>query len=401
MNPLPRQNWPLIRLLLLPMIIADDYYFAQPSIAYSSEKTGEYSRALTPRFSALNLDPVNDSTQHDQLDDATARSIPDGPFSRRVILAIALGGSICLVWLCFDWVTTPSAEPSELIEDLRTLDRSTWPNAYALSNKLARDKDDRIKQDAATAAQLASVLRAHLAADSGDPQRIQLCVFLCRALGEFKTAEALPALTSAASTRRRDAEIDIQRAAIEAFAVLAHNLGPEVLRENDLAMAATLDAAESHGETNERDAQLKPLRSTAAFALGVIGGPTALEKLKRMLIDADSNTRYNAATGLARHGKAEAIPVLIEMLDTHCSASLSSDEPEDAVRWRRQLVITNAIQATRQLAAANPGADISTLNTALEQLQSSDVPTSVSMEARDAVLSMKAARADAQSGYAD
>ena len=59
---------------------------------------------------------------------------------------------------------------------------------------------------------------------------------------------------------------------------------------------------------------MKTLRSSATFALGVIGGPGAGERLGQLVEDGDDDVRYNAAIGLARQGADAAWQPLEEML---------------------------------------------------------------------------------------
>ena len=46
-----------------------------------------------------------------------------------------------------------------------------------------------------------------------------------------------------------------------------------------------------------------PLRGSAAFTLGVLGGDEAVERLVQLVADDTNDVRYNAAIGLARQGR--------------------------------------------------------------------------------------------------
>jgi HEAT repeat protein len=112
------------------------------------------------------------------------------------------------------------------------------------------------------------------------------------------------------------------------------------------------------------------LRAVAAYALGVIGGDQAIERLEQMLHDSYPNARYNAATGLARIGNAKCVGVLKEMLDpTNPLAYKDEINPNDQAH-KRVTVLLNGMSATLHLAAANPSADLTSLKTAIENLAS-------------------------------
>jgi HEAT repeat protein len=113
------------------------------------------------------------------------------------------------------------------------------------------------------------------------------------------------------------------------------------------------------------------IRAVAAFALGVIGGDEALTRLKLMLVNAYPNARYNAATGLARHGDAACVPVLKEMLDPDNRQSASDENNDRDKDRKRATVLMNGVRATLIYADANPQADLTQLKAALKSLSES------------------------------
>jgi HEAT repeat protein len=180
---------------------------------------------------------------------------------------------------------------------------------------------------------------------------------------------------------------------LEAIAVLATNVGPRNLRENEQLMEAVLTASEERGEGAIEKRRRDDLRTTAAFTLGVIGGNRAIERLELLLGDPYPNTRYNAATGLARHGKIAAISVLVEMLDPDNRFAVNTEKSDEAKAWKRDLVVTNAIRAAGQLAKRNPSADLSQLKTALENVIRSDLRPGVRSEARETLHALNSVQA--------
>jgi HEAT repeat protein len=120
----------------------------------------------------------------------------------------------------------------------------------------------------------------------------------------------------------------------------------------------------------------------------MIGGNEALERLAQMLDDGDPNTRYNAATGLARHGDARALPVLGEMLDPNNTEALVDAEArrdQDVASgndWKRALVLSNGIRAARQMVEQRPQADYSELVKWLEELEASQANGRIKLDAK-------------------
>ena len=87
-----------------------------------------------------------------------------------------------------------------------------------------------------------------------------------------------------------------------------------------------------------------------------------------MCEDAVTNVRYNAATGMARHGDARSMEILIEMVDRDQSQAVDGEREESAREWKRNSVILNGLRASEQLARANQTADLEKLQMAVQSL---------------------------------
>jgi hypothetical protein len=181
-------------------------------------------------------------------------------------------------------------------------------------------------------------------------------------------------LIEAAKTQRDEREAGVRRAAIEAMAVLTSNVGVDRLPSREAMAAALLEASRDRHAT---------LRLAAAFTLGVVGGREAQTRLQEMLVDGYPDVRYNAATGLARHGNVKAVGVLVEMLDPDQGAAIEVEKQEAAREHKRTLVLVNALRAAGQLAAANPAADLSRLAEAVERLSRADVDAEIRVQAAE------------------
>lgn len=311
---------------------------------------------------------------------------PDAAFLLQLFLIpMIIVMIVVMVWLLFSWLAHLGTDPRELVRDLKVLNEASWQKANTLSDMLRNREYDHLKDDPQLAAELAAVLTGELASGQLDEKRIRLRIFLCRALGEFRVDAGLPALVEAARHERDPADLDVRYAAIEALAVLAHNLGSERLAGDPAVLEALDQASRETGEGPQESRRRGELRSAAAFTLGVIGGQAAQERLAEMLVDSYANARFNAATGLARHGDLRALPVLLEMLDEENPLAVA-DEVSDSERQRkRMLVLMNGIRAAGQLAARQPQADLRSLEAALQKLQQSAASSAITLETMESL----------------
>jgi len=308
---------------------------------------------------------------------------------RLLFIPLVLVVATVLIWAILRWPARETVSPRDLVRALAQPGRSHWQQAYALAELLRDPQHAELRQDAALAADLAALLQVQLDAAELDANRIHLRVFLCRALGEFAIPAGLPVLVQAARQERGPAEVAVRRAALEALAARASHIGADTLRNNRAVLDVFATAARDHGQGPSDQAQRAELRAGAAFGLGVLGGQPALEALRPLLDDPSPNVRYNAATGLARHGQTAAIPVLLEMLAPENPEATAGEVSAAGRDWKQVLVWTNAVRAATQLAQRNPGADRRPLAAAIELLTQADVPAGVRSQAREALTAIR------------
>ena len=87
------------------------------------------------------------------------------------------------------------------------------------------------------------------------------------------------------------------------------------------------------------------------------------------------------ATGLARWGNPACIDVLDEMLDPESQRGVAN-EPSDRDRdYKRAVIVTNGLRATRMLAEANATADLSVLSNRVKLLADSSPQREIRVEA--------------------
>ena len=292
------------------------------------------------------------------------------------------------VWLAFTWMAHLGNDPQDLVAALRVPNESGWQKADILAEMLRNPSNDQLKKDVLLAENLAQVLRGQLAAGATDEKSVLMRVFVCRALGEFRVAEALPALIEAVRTDRTTEDLLVRDAALQAIAVLARNLvavqDAKVLQANEQLLAALLDASRDYAEEGGGSERAK-IRSAAAYTLGVVGGESATDRLGEMLQDAFPNARYNAAIGLCRHGDTRAVPVLLAMLDAQNSQVVEGEVSDSERARKRNLVMMNAIRAAGRLAARKPASGLSDLRDRLAQIRDSDLPQALQNAASEAL----------------
>jgi HEAT repeat protein len=272
---------------------------------------------------------------------------------------------IVVVWLMFHWLAAMGNDPREYIKKLRGNSEMRWQAAVNLAGALQGEAGEEIKHDPTVAADLGRILADEIAAGDMEERPINLRIYLCRALGEFKTDAALAPLLNAASTQRDDAEIDVERAAVHGLTSLTANLKKEQPSWSDPKLVATLIAASKSDNAN--------LRAESAFALGIVNNPEANAQLKQLLDDEHADARYNAAISLARAGDAAALPVIKEMLDP--DQTLATKEELAANRAEKQrMVHVNGLRALAELAKNDQLIDLQSAVNAVNKLTNSGSP---------------------------
>jgi len=305
------------------------------------------------------------------------------------LIPLSIVTIVVLLWLLFGWIAHMGHDnAAELVRGIERGDNASGQLAFELA-ALLRSSDrkyDTLRNDAELATRLATFLDRDLAEPltRADDKRVMRRMYLCRIIGEFHVSAGLDVLLRAAKEERDPVDVEIRFSAIEAIAALADHCGPELFQSGEvmetlLAASRTADDSSSPSSSSGREPSSylphAELRAVAAYALGVIGGEQATARLRLMLHDSYPNARFNAATGLARHGDTECIGVLIEMLDPANDLAIKDEaNPNDRAR-KRTTVLLNAIKATLQLAKANPNADLAPLNSALDNLIHSPLET--------------------------
>ena len=350
---------------------------------------------LMRRLTIMTDDPHPDKSagQHPASDaDAAGESSSGSPRSivPLVLIPLLMVAAFVIVIALFGWLGLAGDRPEELVARLQRADRGSFRAAVALVQMLREPENSHLRRDEQLARQLSRLLQDELASGNLEPERIQLRSFLCRALGELEGDEVISPLLDAGATERDAREIDVRRSAFEAIAQIASRLSAErrstVPGLLDTVLAATQSPPEETPPSPSRDA----LRATAAFTLGVLGDDRAQTALLHLLDDPCADVRFNAATGLARWGRAESEQVLLEMLDPESEAAVAGEATSRARAWRRQIVLRSALRSVESLRGAEPPVDSARLRQAAQLLTCYPDDLAVQLQARRIMQAMEA-----------
>jgi hypothetical protein len=279
---------------------------------------------------------------------------------------------IVMVWLSFSWLAHIGEDPSTYIRKLKNRD---WHAAYNLAQSLAQSQSNKaLVENKKFAQEVAGVLQAELATESYEPDMVMFRRFLCISLGYFHVDTGLPVLIEAAETQRDDREIPVRCAALEAIVQLMLNLQktdpPQNLDRAELLTMLTAAAkddarfVEPADEQNKLPEKVWSVCERAVFAIGLLGTDPANEQLTMFLDSSEPNVRFNAATGLARHGIAteRSIAVMVEMLEPIAEGANSAES------IKHQIVLRGALPAIEMIVASDTTANLTPLEAPLQTL---------------------------------
>ncbi|MGE0607945.1 MAG: HEAT repeat domain-containing protein [Pirellulales bacterium] len=285
-----------------------------------------------------------------------------------VIVVIIVG-----VYLLFNQLAQMGTDPQKHIAQIRKGGLASWQAAHDLATELRRKAE--LRRDPGISSELTTLLQNELAKGDTEANAVNLRVFLCKALGEFDRLEGLPALLQAASAQADKPEATpVRLSAVESLALLAsklHSTGdkPPIMPAEEAAAPLAVISAGLVDLSHDDDQRMQ---STVAFALGVVGDEKALARLRGMVVSAEPDVRFNAATGLARWGDTACLPVLEEMIDPQALKEATEKEEKSAQEFKQVQIMVNGLRAARQLATMNSEADLASLRRAITKLRETD-----------------------------
>ncbi len=205
------------------------------------------------------------------------------------LIPLLVVGATVLVYIGFRSLLTEDRSATEYLSDIRSGGTNRrWPAAYELSRLMA-DPDFVKKQEAVLAPDL---VKAFAASSDDDPQVRQ---YLALALGRL-TPPIPPDARRLLIEALNDKESQTRISAIWALG-----------STGDATAAPDIERMYASGDAG--------VRKMAVYALGSIPGEAGNATLMKALDDEQPDVQWNAAIGLARHGRHEGIAVLRRMLD--------------------------------------------------------------------------------------
>ena len=251
------------------------------------------------------------------------------------LIPMAVVALTVLVYTGFRSLIADDRGPRDYLAEIRTGGSNRrWPAAYELSRLMS---DPKVRADRA----LGPALVKAFDDSKGDDPRVRR--YLALAIGRLD-----PPLPQ------------------EAVATLARALDDP----DSEARISTIWALGSSGDASAVG-QIQPLyessdagiRKMVVYALGALPGDAQMTTLRTALQDSAPDVRWNAAVAVARHGSAEAVPVLRQMLDRPfvertVTRDVRQDEDQDPVAD----VMISGLRAAAALKAAALRESIATLS---------------------------------------
>ena len=203
------------------------------------------------------------------------------------LIPLAVVGLTLLVYTGFRSLLADDRSAAEYLTEIRTGGTNRrWPAAYELSRLMA---DPSVRADRSL---VPTLVRAFEEAKNDDPRVRQ---YLALALGRLDPPlppEAVAQLSEALEDGDAESQISVIWA-------LGSSGDPGVVPRLQPLYEST-DAG---------------VRKMVVYALGALPGDAQNTTLRTALQDSAADVRWNAAVALARHGNAEGVPVLRQMLD--------------------------------------------------------------------------------------
>ena len=266
---------------------------------------------------------------------------PSAGFILQLFLIPALiVAAVIAVWGLFGQLASSEVDLDRLIIELgNNNEHRRWRAAHnlyvLLQNERHTDQNDparlSVRRDVAEG--LTNLLNDSLdSPDTDDPDVLNHQVFLARTMGSLQSEDIVLPCVARAMNARLDPLV--RRSALMSLALIsarhfAQRTGISVLPSNtaipDLSPLKTDVPLPLSGPSIGNEEILSELTSAAqdadasirhlaAYILGLISGPDAMNQLNVLLLDGDQFTQVNAAVALSRNADTSGIPTILRIL---------------------------------------------------------------------------------------
>ena len=218
--------------------------------------------------------------------------------------------AVVAIWWMFGLIAVGEQDWRKLSQDMQSQNlhirnRAMYGLAQVLEQDLRRgDQGHHLATNHEIAQAATDQLNLELRKNSSSKEGVAIQVYLTRLVGMLDAIEVTaPALISALEPQR---DVEIRKSAIVSISLIA---GRAFERQHPLTQADLVQALIALSNDSE-----PVLNHSAAFALGLMSGPEAIQQLEVLTQAGDQLTRVNAAVGLARHGSTKGYSVLRDSL---------------------------------------------------------------------------------------
>jgi len=222
------------------------------------------------------------------------------------LIPLTVVGVTVLVYMGFRSLVADPRTAQDYLNEIRYggTDRQ-WPAAYELSRSMEQ------KEVRADRSLVPVLVKAFEEAKNEDPRVRRYLALAIGRLDPPLPPEAVAALVESLEDPERHwnpdwfsrlngwSDIDINEARISTIWALGSSGDPSVV-------------AKLEPLYNSADAGI---RKIVVYALGALPGDSQIDTLRTALEDSAADVRWNAAVALARHGRADGMPVLRQMID--------------------------------------------------------------------------------------
>ncbi|MCH2212994.1 MAG: hypothetical protein MK110_16950 [Fuerstiella sp.] len=314
--------------------------------------------------------------------------------------------AVIAVWGLFGQLAGSEVDLERLVVELgNNNEHRRWRAAHNLyvllqnGRRVDQTDPDRITARRDIAEGLTDLLNDSLDSSvTDDPGRLNHQVFLARTMGSLESEDfVLPTLAKAMDSR---CDVAVRKSALMSLALIAGRHFGKQTGTSDLPVpAATPDLSplksdvglplpsptiqnqeilsQLNSAAQDNDASIRHL---AAFVLGLVSGPEALEHLRVLLLDSDKSTQVNAAIALSRNADIAGVPTILRVLQGEFNEvepialnDLPAAEQQDAEAARlfdQSTALVNCLTAVCKLWNRIAESDRSELRGAIQQLES-------------------------------
>jgi hypothetical protein len=371
----------------------------------STESSGPQTAEPSPAGIAEELPPVTP---------------PSAGFIIQLFLIPALiVAAVIAVWGLFGQLASSDVDLERVVVELgNNNEHRRWRAAHnlyvLLQNGRHADQNDpaRLSARRDIAEGLTGLLRDSLDSPVSDESSvINHQVFLARTMGSLESDDlVLPALAKAMQVRHEKFD-DVRKSAMMSLALIAaRHFGERTGMVTLPTTSATPDLSPLNPElplplsspTIDNEDVLAQLtiaaqdsdpsiRHVAAYVLGLVSGPHAIEQLQVLLLDGNESTKVNAAIALSRNGEVSGIPTVLNVLregsvpiSSVQSDQLPTDEQQDALAaqlFDQSTALVNCLTAVGKLWNRIDDGQKTDLRTAIQELESGHASPGIRLHA--------------------